>query len=125
MCGQRGARILQHAGTAPRSTGGGLWVRNPIPGDVSPASSPRADSTTAQVENLLDAVGGVRELQLELRPFPIGIPWPDGLGVEVLIPRDRFDVLKDLLAVPGLQGIEIFPLGIVNPEVFRAVLSIR
>lgn len=79
----------------------------------------------AQVENLLDAVGGVRELQLELRPFPIGIPWPDGLGVEVLIPRDRFDVLKDLLAVPGLQGIEIFPLGIVNPEVFRAVLSIR
>ncbi len=79
----------------------------------------------SQVASLVDAVGQLRDLELELRPFPIGTPWPDGIGADVLIPRKRVNVLERILEQPGLQSIEVFPIGIVNPEFFRAVVNFR
>jgi hypothetical protein len=55
----------------------------------------------------------------ELRPFPKGIPWPDGILVHAVLDAGTLTSLFELLrASEHIDAVRIFPRGIVNPELF-------
>ena len=54
-----------------------------------------------------------------LRPFPKGIPWPDGILVNaVLDPSGLSNLFELLSASEHIDAVRVFPRGIVNPELF-------
>jgi hypothetical protein len=63
----------------------------------------------------------------KVRVFPLGIPYPNEWVVSVL-PHTGEDAKKliDLLAKkPGDMRWEVFPYGIVNPEIGRIDIGVR
>lgn len=45
-----------------------------------------------------------------------GIPVPDWILVKARMPAGKVELLAEVLKVPRLRGIDIFPYGIINPE---------
>lgn len=45
-----------------------------------------------------------------------GIPVPDWILVKARMPSGKVELLSEVLKVPKLRGIDIFPYGIINPE---------
>lgn len=50
------------------------------------------------------------------RIWKYGQPWPDGIIVRGRLGVDELSKISDVFKFPELQGIEVFPLGIINPE---------
>lgn len=66
-------------------------------------------------------VGGSLEKFGKVRVFPKGIPYPDEWVISVL-PHSQTSakrIIDALIARRGLTHFEVFPYGIVNPEIGR------
>ena len=57
----------------------------------------------------------------KVRVFPIGIPYPDEWVISVLphTQRDAKKLIDALVDRPGRARFEVFPYGIINPEIGR------
>lgn len=58
------------------------------------------------------------------RVFPKGIVLPDGYSLEAELSAEQLSLVGELLKNKGVRGIEVFPIGIIVPNRFRAVLNI-
>jgi hypothetical protein len=62
----------------------------------------------------------------KVRVFPKGIPYPEEWVVSVL-PSSAGNARKlidTLIARPGAAGFEVFPYGIINPEIGRVDITV-
>ncbi len=84
-----------------------------IPSDVKAAIAKQLIGTS------LEKLGRVRV-------FPKGIPFPDEWSVSILpsSPANAKRIIDALTARPGLGHFEVFPYGIVNPEIGRIEIGI-
>ncbi len=58
--------------------------------------------------------------------FPRGIPVPDGVTVQTLLDAKALQTLVgELGSNPRIRGVEVFPLGIPFPEIFRTEIGIE
>lgn len=58
--------------------------------------------------------------------FPYGIPYPDGVRIHTRVDIAGLDrLVKVLVELPRVRGIEIFPKGIPKPDVFEAQITMR
>lgn len=71
-------------------------------------------------------VGSNLEQLGRVRIFPKGIPIPDEWVISVLpsSPANAKRILDGLTAKPGWGRFEVFPYGIVNPEIGRIDVAI-
>lgn len=53
------------------------------------------------------------------RVFWKGIIWPDTFVAQTRIDMADIDILRKLFTNRGLHGLEVFPLGLINPEAFQ------
>ena len=81
------------------------------------------DAKAAIARNL---VGSSLEKFGKVRVFPRGIPFPDEWVISVLpsSPASAKRILDALSARPGLGRYEVFPYGIINPEIGRIDIGI-
>jgi hypothetical protein len=75
----------------------------------------RYSSVLAQLQN--------QKLSIE-RIWKIGMPYPDTLMVQGRLGVNDFVNLYKVFEIPRIQGLEIFPLGIINPEFLEFRLKI-
>lgn len=82
-----------------------------------------SDAKAAIAKNL---VGSSLEKFGKVRVFPRGIPFPDEWVISVLpnSPASAKRILDSLTARPGLGRYEVFPYGIINPEIGRIDIGI-
>jgi hypothetical protein len=86
----------------------------------------RLSGPTLNREKVSELVGIVSKSlgDAELRPFPKGIPWPDGILIHTVVQPDNLASIFDLLRSSGrIDSVTIFPRGIINPEVFVAEIE--
>jgi len=58
--------------------------------------------------------------------FPIGIPNPDSLQIETISDAAGLGHIVDILTKnPRIVGVEVFPKGILNPEIFLTTIKLR
>lgn len=58
--------------------------------------------------------------------FPLGIMAPDTIRFKAELPPEKLQALLDLLRnLPRLRSIEIFPQGIIAPEVWRLHVTVN
>ena len=71
-------------------------------------------------------VGSNLEKHGKVRVFPKGIPFPDEWVISVLpsSPASAKQILDGLTAKPGWGRFEVFPYGIINPEIGRIDIAI-
>lgn len=84
-----------------------------IPSDVKAAIARQLIGTS------LEKLGRVRV-------FPLGIPFPEEWGISVL-PSSSANakrLIDALVARPGISRWEVFPYGIINPEIGRIDIGI-
>lgn len=85
-------------------------------------SRSRMDSDQVrELVDIVDALGRDRPV----RVFPKGIPYPDLLHWETIVRLDELDVIKGLLETGRLEQLEIFPYGIVAPELLGIRAELR
>jgi hypothetical protein len=75
----------------------------------------------------LDAATLLRKGGTVTRVFPEGIVAPDGAGMEVELTAEGLQSLVDLLRKDPdkIRDLKVFPIGIIVPDKFRAVVSLR
>jgi hypothetical protein len=78
-----------------------------------------------RIGRLVDLVAGFRQRRLPVRVLTKGIPWPDLVEVQTVVGKDEVGAVTDLLGSPQLDELEVFPLGIVDPEIFFARFTFR
>jgi hypothetical protein len=71
-------------------------------------------------------VGSSLEKFGKVRVFPKGIPYPDEWVVSVLpsSPANGRRIIEALVNRPSLARFEVFPYGIINPEIGRIDIGI-
>src|SRR5450631_1097882 len=71
-------------------------------------------------------IGGSLEKLGSVRVFPKGTPVPDEWAISVLpsSPANAKAIIAALVARPGFSRWEVFPYGIVNPEIGRIDIGI-
>ena len=58
--------------------------------------------------------------------FPLGIPpYFDGVGLKVHFENNHLSTLGNLCKSPRFKGMEIFPYGIVAPELFSGTIRFK
>jgi hypothetical protein len=78
------------------------------------------------VKELVDIISQFEGVAHRLKAFPKGQFNPDGVYLHtVLDPEGLQGIVKILLEVPRIDSIEIFPRGIINPEIFSARIGLR
>jgi len=71
-------------------------------------------------------IGSSLEKLGSVRVFPLGIPFPEEWAVSVL-PSSQANakrLIDALIARPGISRWEVFPYGIINPEIGRIDIGI-
>ena len=81
-------------------------------------------------QNLAEIVGLLSKYNekglVPVKVFPIGIPNPDGVGVQYLLGREELAAfLGSVIETPRLQQFRVFPKGIPAIDVLLAELEIR
>lgn len=67
----------------------------------------------------------IHEQATVTRVFPKGIVAPEGFSLETELSAGQLTLVGELLQKhDGIRGIEVFPIGIVVPDKFRAVINI-
>lgn len=77
-----------------------------------------------QVAELVDAIDGLGR-ERPVRVFPKGIPYPDMIHWETVVQAGELDVIKALLETGRLARLEVFPYGIVAPELLGIRAELR
>ena len=71
------------------------------------------------IGDFVDLVSGWDDVERKLRAFPKGQFGPDTIEVHTVLSRGGLDKLIDVLRENDrIDGIQIFPRGIPNPDVF-------
>ncbi len=81
-------------------------------------SSPNMDKTSLRHYSTVISHLQKQNLVVE-RVFWKGIIWPDTFVAQARIGLDDIDVLKKLFGGRNIYAVEMFPLGIINPEAFQ------
>jgi hypothetical protein len=90
------------------------------------ASSLRALPIEAKALIAKALVGSSLEKLGKVRVFPKGIPYPDEWIISVLpsTTANSKRIIDALVTRPGLARFEVFPYGIINPEIGRIDIGI-
>ena len=85
------------------------------------ALSPEAKALLAK-----GLVGSSLEKLGKVRVFPKGIPYPDEWVISVLPSSSAASkrIIEALINRPGLARFEVFPYGIINPEIGRIDIGV-
>jgi len=86
----------------------------------------RLSGPTLDREKVSELVGIVSKSlgDTRLRPFPKGIPWPDGIIIHTVIEPEKLPNIFELLRTSGhIDSVRVFPRGIINPEIFVAEIE--
>lgn len=78
-----------------------------------------------QVAELVDVVHRTGLEKYPFRAFPKGIPYPDLLEIDLVLKPDQFNIIEKLLGTGRIEKLEVFPYGIINPELMRARVEMR
>lgn len=74
---------------------------------------------------VIGAAKTIHEKATVTRVFPKGIVSPEGFSLEAEFSAEQLTLIGELLHEHGgIRGIEVFPIGIVVPDKFRAVINI-
>lgn len=79
------------------------------------------DETLQQV---IDAAKAIHGKGTVTRVFPKGIVLPDGYSLEAELSADQLSLVGDLLKGDGIRGVEVFPIGLIATDRFRAIVNI-
>ncbi len=76
---------------------------------------------------LVSEISSIESLQVNpIRPFPKGVLTIDGIGVEVVLDKAGVrDLSQVLLDARHVDSIEIFPYGIIDPNIFIGRVGFR
>ena len=86
----------------------------------------RSGMDADHVNELVDVISQFEGVARRLKAFPKGQFGPDGVFIHTVFEPDGLQELVKLLSVnPRIDSIEIFPRGIVNPEIFSARIGLR
>ena len=78
-----------------------------------------------QVNELVDVIAQLRGGR-RVRAFPKGQFGPDSVEIQTVFEPDELGSLLDVLREsPRIDSVEIFPRGIINPEVFSVRIGLR
>jgi hypothetical protein len=78
-----------------------------------------------QVNELVDVIAQLRGGR-RVRAFPKGQFGPDSVEIRTVFEPDELGSLLDVLREsPRIDSVEIFPRGIINPEVFSVRIGLR
>jgi hypothetical protein len=78
-----------------------------------------------QVSELVDVIARLRGGR-RVRAFPKGQFGPDSVEIQTAFEPDELGSLLDALREsPRIDSVEIFPRGIINPEVFSVRIGLR
>jgi hypothetical protein len=79
----------------------------------------------AQVGELVDVIAKFRGGR-RVRAFPKGQFGPDSVEIQTVFEPEELGSLLDVLREsPRIDSVEIFPRGIINPEVFSVRIGLR
>ena len=86
----------------------------------------RSGMDADHVNELVDVMSQFEGVARRPKVFPKGQFGPDGVFLHTVFEPDGLQELVKILSVnPRIDSIEIFPRGIVNPEVFSARIGLR
>jgi hypothetical protein len=90
------------------------------------AGALRSLPTEAKALVVKSLIGSSLERLGKVRVFPKGIPYPDEWVISVLpsTPANGKRIIDALVNRPGLARFEVFPYGIINPEIGRIDIGI-
>jgi hypothetical protein len=78
------------------------------------------------VRELVDVVAQFEGAGQRIKAFPKGQFAPDAVEIQAVFDRDGLQsLLKVLGESPRIDSVEIFPRGIINPEIFSARIGLR
>ena len=78
-----------------------------------------------QVRELVDVIAQLRGGR-RVRAFPKGQFGPDSVEIQTVFEPDELGSLLDVLRQsPRIDSVEIFPRGIIDPEVFSVRIGLR
>ena len=78
-----------------------------------------------QVSELVDVIAQLRGGR-RVRAFPKGQFGPDSVEIQTVFEPDELGSLLDVLRQsPRIDSVEIFPRGIIDPEVFSVRIGLR
>ncbi|MEA2149563.1 MAG: hypothetical protein QOD69_1393 [Solirubrobacteraceae bacterium] len=78
------------------------------------------------IAEMVDVVSELGDASRRLRAFPKGQFGPDGIEVHTVFELSGLESLMRLLSQNArIDSVEIFPRGIINPEVFSARIGLR
>jgi hypothetical protein len=78
-----------------------------------------------QASELVDVIATLRGGR-RVRAFPKGQFGPDSVEIQTVFEPDELGSLLDTLREnPRIDSVEIFPRGIINPEVFSVRIGLR
>lgn len=84
-----------------------------------------AKLTKDQLRQFSDSIVELKKHSIILeRIWRYGQPAIDGIVAEGRLSADKVSGLADIVKIPHLKGIEVFPRGIINPDVFELRLKI-
>ncbi len=86
----------------------------------------KSETDDEGVKEITSAIVGLQKSGFKIRrPFPTGIPVPDGIGIKVVCEKSNIKALMKLMESPRFGGMEFFPFGIINPEVFSGSIQFQ
>lgn len=86
----------------------------------------KSETDEEGVKEITSAIVGLQKSGLKMRrPFPIGIPFPDGIGVKIVCEKSHIKELMKLTESSRFNGMEFFPYGIINPEFFSGSIQFQ
>ena len=89
------------------------------------AALTRGGMDKSQVTDLVEIVARLRGSR-RVRAFPRGQFGPDSIELQTVFEPDELGSLLDLLREsPRVDSVEIFPRGIINPDVFSVRIGLR
>lgn len=86
----------------------------------------RSGMDADHVNELVDVISHFDGVARRVKAFPKGQFGPDGIFIHTVFDTDGLQTLmKTMAESPRIDSVEIFPRGIVNPEVFSARIGLR
>jgi len=86
----------------------------------------RSGLAEEHINEMIDVVSQLGEDTRRFKAFPKGQFGPDGIEVHTVFERSGLESLLRLLTESGrIDSVEIFPRGILDPEVFSARIGLR
>jgi hypothetical protein len=86
----------------------------------------RSGMNERDVNELVDIVAKFGSIGRRPKVFPKGQFAPDGIYLHTVLERDGLQELTKILGTSiRIDSVEVFPRGIINPDIFSARIGVR